>query len=208
MFTIALCALCASAAAQDTWFCDKPGTKLSYVKKDAKGAPEGVICEYTVKDKKVENGRTTIIYDIAIPGMPATNGCSVWTENGLFHSDAQAAIGQVGAGLKAEGNAPVVPVNPSIGDQLADCSIKIESLMLTTEYKKIKFTANGYITVPAGSFDCWCLEYDVVDTAMGLKAESHVQQWMAKGIGDVKVITTDKRGRVLSERQLTSVVNP
>jgi hypothetical protein len=208
MITIALCALCASAAAQETWFCEQPGSKLSYVKKDAKGAPEGTIYEYAIKDKKVEDGRVTITYDIAITGMPVTTGCSVWSDHGLFHSDAQAAIGQFGSDIKATGNAPVIPENPSIGDQIADCSIKIESLMLTTEYKKIKFTANGYVTVPAGSFDCWCLEYDVVDTAMGLKAESHVQQWMAKGIGEVKVTTTDKRGRVLSEKVLTKVAKP
>lgn len=203
--TIALLALCAGAAAQETWFCGDAGTTLSYVKKDAKGAAEGVGYDYVIKDKTVADGRTTITFDVVIPGQKGAPGCSVWSAGGFYHTDASAAIGQFGEGIVAKGNAPVIPEEPAIGMTLEDCSISIDALMLTSDYKKIKFTANEDVTVAAGVFRCWCLEYDVVDKVMGLKAENHVQQWIAKGIGEVKVVTKDKRGRVVSEKELVKI---
>lgn len=200
----ALLALCAGAAAQDTWFCGEPGTKLSYVKKEAKSGAETKY-DYIIKNKAVADGRTTISFDVVIPGQQGASGCSVWVENGEFHTDASASLGQFGEGISAKGNAPVLPENPVVGMNLKDCSISIDALMLTSEFKKVKFTANEDVTVPAGTFNCWCLEYDVIDTVMGLKARNHVQQWFAKGIGEVKVITKDTGGRVVSEKELVKI---
>lgn len=205
MISFALCAICAGAAAQETWFCGEAGTKLSYVKKDAKGAVEGAGYSYIIKDKKVADGRTTITFDVEIPGQKGAAGCSVWSADGLYHTDASAAMGQFGEGVEAKGNAPVLPENPQLGAALADCAISIDAMMITSEYKKIKFTANEDVTVAAGTFNCWCLEYDIVDKVMGLKADNHVQQWIAKGIGDVKVVTKDRRGRVVSEKELVKI---
>ncbi len=200
----ALLALCAGAAAQDTWFCGEPGTKLSYVKKEAKSGAETKY-DYIIKNKAVADGRSTISFDVVIPGQQGASGCSVWVENGEFHTDASASLGQFGEGISAKGNAPVLPENPVVGMNLKDCSISIDALMLTSEFKKVKFTANEDVTVPAGTFNCWCLGYDVIDTVMGLKARNHVQQWFAKGVGEVKVITKDTGGRVVSEKELVKI---
>ena len=202
--TIALFALCAGAAAQDTWFCGEPGTKLSYVKKEAKTGAESTY-DYVIKDKKVADGRTTISFDVVIPGQPVASGCSVWVENGEFHTDASASLGQFGEGITAKGNAPVLPEAPAVGQALADCSISIDALLLTSEFKKIKFVANEDVTVPAGTFNCWRLEYEVTDSAMGLKARNRVQQWFAKGVGEVKSVTKDMGGRVVSEKELVKI---
>ena len=40
---------------------------------------------------------------------------------------------------------------------------------------------------------------------MGLKAQNHTEQWIAKGVGDVKVVTKDKKGRVVSEKELVKL---
>lgn len=201
---IALLAMCAGAAAQDTWFCGEPGTKLSYVKKEAKrGAEFGY--DYIIKDKVVADGRTTISFDVVIPGQPSASRCSVWSENGMFHSDASASLGQFGEGLNAKGNSPVLPENPTVGAALPDCSISIDALMLTSEFKKVQFTKEEEITVPAGTFKCWCLEYDVTDTVMGLKARNHVKQWLAKGVGEVKTVTQEMGGRLVAEKVLKEI---
>ncbi len=200
---VALCAICASASAQDTWFCGNIGTKLSYSKTDAQGN-QGKF-DYIIKDKVVEGGRTTISFVVVIPGQQTTNVCSVWSEDGMYHADASATLGQFSEGINASGTAPVLPEAPVAGQALADCAINIDALMLSSEYKKVKFTREEEVTVPAGTFKCWCLEYDVTSKVMGLKAENHVQEWLAKGIGDVKVITTDKRGREVSKNELVSI---
>ena len=205
LFTFfALLAMCAGAAAQDTWFCGEAGTKLSYVKKEAKSGAESGYC-YIIKDKVVADGRTTISFDVVIPGQPVAGRCSVWSENGLFHSDASASLGQFGEGLTARGNSPVLPENPTAGAALQDCSISIDALMLTSEFKKVHFTKEEEISVPAGTFKCWCLEYDIIDTVMGLKARNHVKQWLAKGVGEVKTVTQDMGGRVVAEKVLKEI---
>ena len=203
--TFALLALCAGAAAQDTWFCGEPGTKLSYVKKEAKSGAESKY-DYNIKEIIVKDGRTTITFDVAIPGQAGSNGCQVWTENGVFHNDVSASLGQQGNGITAKGNTPLLPETPEVGMTLQDCTVVIDALMLTSEYSKVRFYENGDITVPAGTFHCWCLEYDIVDTVMGLKARNHVQQWYAKGVGEVKSVTKDMSGRVVSETSLAQIV--
>ena len=202
---VALSALCAGAFAQDTWFCGDAGTKLDYIRKDAKGVVEGGNYQYVIKDKTVKDGKTTITFDVVMPGMPTAADCKVWTDGNLYHTDVNASLGQFGEGMTAKGNAPLLPENPVIGASLGDCSISIDALMLTSEYTKVVFTKHEKITVAAGEFDCWCLEYDTTDKVMGLKAQNHTEQWIAKGIGDVKVITKDKKGRVVSEKELVKV---
>ena len=200
----ALFALCAGAAAQETWFCSEPGTTLSYSRTEVKSGATSTY-DYVIKDKTVEEDRTTIVFDVVVPGQPVASDCKVWVENGMFYNDVRAALGQFGNGVAAKGTSPVLPDAPYIGQTLKDCSIYIDDLMLASDYKKIKFTANKDITVPAGTFNCWCLEFDVVDSAMGLKARSHVQQWLAKGVGEVKSVTKDSNGRVLLEKSLMSI---
>lgn len=203
---VALCAICYCAFAQaPTWFCSVPGTKLNYEKKDAKGNSGTQSYQYLITGCKTEGGRTTITYDVYIAGSKASSDCCVWSENGLFHTDATASLGQYGSGMTAKGNAPLLPENPELGKDLGNCSVSIESLMLNCDYTNVRFTSHETVTVPAGTFDCWCLEYDSVATVMGLKAPGRTKQWVAKGIGDVKVVATDKRGRTVSTSELVSV---
>lgn len=202
--TISLFALCAGAYSQEMWFCDEPGKVLSYVKTDANSGAQSTY-EYVIKDKTVTDNRTTVIFDVVVPGQAVSSGCSVWAEDGWFYSDASASIGQIGNGSYAKGNSPVLPDAPYVGQVLKDCSISIETLMLTSEYRKIRFTSNSDVTVPAGTFNCWCLDYDVVDTAMGLKARSRVKQWFAKGVGEVKSETRDMNGRLISQKELVEI---
>lgn len=203
---VALCAACVCAFAQaPTWFCSQTGTKLTYEKKDAKGAASGPGFQYIITGCKSEGAKTVVSFDVVVPGLANTTGCSVWTEGGLFHTDAAASLGQFNGELAAEGNSPVLPENPVIGEELAECNVTISSLMLSCDYSKIKFTKQESITVPAGTFDCWCLEYDTTAKVMGLKAQNHTQQWIAKGIGDVKVVVSDKRGRVVSSQELVKI---
>lgn len=202
---VALCALCAGTYAQNTWFCGEAGTKLDYIRKDSKGVVEGGSYQYVIKDKAEAGGRTTITFDVVMPGGITAPGCQVWTEGGLFHTDINASLGQFGEGMTAKGNAPLLPENPEIGADLGNCSVSIDALMLTSEYTKVRFTRHEKISVAAGEFDCWCLEYDTTDKVMGLKAQNHTEQWIAKGVGDVKVVTKDKKGRVVSEKELVKL---
>ena len=115
-------------------------------------------------------------------------------------------MGQFNKDLEIKGSAPAIPENPVIGDKIADCAISIESLMANCSYSNIRFTKHEQISTLAGTFDCWCLEYDVRGTVAFINIDTKVEQWMAKGVGDVLVITKSKGGKVQNVKELINIV--
>ena len=195
--------LCAGAFAQQgTWFSDKPGARLSYTRT---GAAQTESYQYVVTDVARDGGKTTITFQTVIPGVDAPKDCQVWTEGGWFHMDVNSVMGQYGDPLGAKGNAPVIPEDPSVGQKLADCSVEIPGILTTANFSNVRISRRESVTVPAGTFDCWVLEY-ATDTKMAIvKSQSRTETWLAKGVGEVKSVTYDKKGKVLSTVELTSV---
>ena len=202
MIVAALCLACIGAAAQNTWFAKDAGTKLNYEQKDAAGKTQNSFT-YTVTSCTTEGGKTVISYDMLVPVLNKTISCNVWSEDGWFHSD---AAGSMGSDLKVTGNVPMMPENPSAGQKLEDCTVSIESLATKAEYTKVAVTKHEDVTTPAGTFDCWCLEYSTSTTMPFIKAVvNNTEQWMAKGVGVVKTVVKDKKGTVQSVTELVSI---
>lgn len=201
--------LCGSLAyAQKTWFCSDPGTVLSYVTTDAAGTQTNSF-QYIITDVKKDGKKTVISYDTVIPTVTAApTGCTVTYEDGLFYTDASASMGQMGASLQVSGNAPVLPDNPSVGMKLEDCQVSISSLATTVDYTDISFTRHEQITTPAGTFDAWCLEYKTNTKMAVMKVQNLNEQWFAKGIGVVKYVIMDKKGKVQSTQEIVSIEKP
>lgn len=202
-------AFSAFASAQ-TWFSTEPGTRISYIQKDAIGAPQNGSIQYAIKDVAREGASTVITYDVTVADKSgaavAHPGCVAKSDGKAFITDAGAIMGQFDKGLDIKGSAPAIPENPVIGEKIADSSISIESLMANASYSNIRFTKHEQITTLAGTFDCWCLEYDVRGTVAFINLDTRVEQWMAKGIGDVLVITKNKGGKVQNVKELVNIV--
>lgn len=196
-------ALCAGAFAQQgTWFCGKLGAKLSYTRT---GAAQTETYQYVVTGTTQSGDKTTITFQTLIPGVENPKDCQVWTEDGFYHMDINSVMGQYGDPLGATGNAPVIPENPVAGQKLADCSVEIPGILTTASFTKVRMSRQETVTVPAGTFDCWVLEY-ATDSKMAIvKSQSRTETWLAKGVGEVKSVTYDKKGKVLSTVELTAI---
>lgn len=193
------------AFAQKTWFCSEPGTVLSYVTSDAAGQQTNSF-QYIITDVKKDGNKTVISYDTVIPSVSAApTGCTVTTEDGWFYTDAGASMGQMGSSLQVSGNAPVLPENPTLGMKLDDCQVSIASLATTVDYTDISLTRHEEITTPAGTFDAWCLEYKTNTKMAIMKVVNQNEQWFAKGIGVVKYVIYDKKGKVQNSQELVSI---
>jgi len=210
LFAIAISLLCTiSAFAQKTWFCSDPGTKLYYVQKDAKGKPAGDGFHYVIKDVNTEDGKTTITFDAIVFGKDGVAqdpvGCKVWSADGYYHTDTRAALGQYGSAFSAKGHGPIMPENPTLGEELDESTITIEALATTANYTNVSFTKHESITTDAGTFDCWCLEYTVNAKVAIIKTESQTEMWVAKGVGVVREVTKDKKGKVTKIMELSRI---
>ncbi len=192
----------AYARSHGTWFCDKPGAKLHYVQKDADGKQTNEMF-YTIKDVKKEGSKTVIFYDMLIPALGGEPiDCSVRSEGGWFYADPRSVTGQVGRNMDIKGNTPIMPEKPSAGLKLQDCTVTIPSMSTTANYTGVQFTRNEQVTTPAGTFDCWCLEYTTVSKVAFIKSTTTNEQWFAKGVGVVKYVMKDKSGKVQSVQEL------
>ena len=210
LFAVVISLACVvTAFAQQTWFCSEPGKKLSYVQKDANGKVSGDGFTYQIKDVTTENGKTTITFDVIVFGKngPAEDpvGCKVWSADGYYHADARSAMGQYGSAFSVKGHGPIIPENPKIGEELEKSTITIEGLATTADYSNVRITKHENITTDAGTFDCWCVEYTVNAKVAIIKTETQTEMWIAKGVGVVREITKDKKGKVTRIVELSSI---
>ena len=107
-------------------------------------------------------------------------------------------MGQYGPGLSVRGHGPILPEDPKVGEDLGDCSITIEALGASGHYSNVRFTGQETVETPAGSFDCWVLEYDYVSQVnmiIKIKQVGTCKMWMKKGVGVVKNVLYDKKGK-------------
>ncbi len=198
-----------SASAQQTWFCSDPGTKLNYVYKDAKGKTTGDGFHYIIRDVTKDGGKTTITFDAIVFGKdgPAQDpvGCKVWSADGYYHTDVRSALGQYGSAFSAKGHGPIIPENPSVGEELDESTITMEALATTANYNNVRITKHEEITTDAGTFDCWCLEYTINAKVAIIKTETKTAMWLAKGVGVVRQVDMDKKGKVTKITELASI---
>ena len=195
----------AYAKKHGTWFCAEPGTVLYYETRDASGKQTNAF-QYKIKDVKTEGDKTVIFYDTLIPALSdEPTGCNVRSEGGWFYTDAAGAMGQTADKLSITGNAPILPESPALGAKLENCTLSIESLATTADYTNVRFTKHEEITTDAGTFDCWCLEFDTATKMAFIKAVTKTEQWMCKDVGVVKTVVKDKKGGIQSITELVKI---
>ena len=135
-------------------------------------------------------------------------GCDVWTEDGLFHTNAKAMMGQYGPAFSVTGHGPIIPEEPKIGEDLGDSKIVIEALGTTGTFHNVRFTGKEEIETPAGKFNCWVLEYDYtseVNFIMNIKQAGICKMWMKKGIGVVKNVLNGEDGNPTLVQELIGI---
>lgn len=109
----------------------------------------------------------------------------------------------------ANGNNPTFPNVLSIGQTLPEANINISvkgEINLETNVRIFdrKVIAMESVTVPAGTFNCAVITY-TEDTRILFDKVKTYKAWYAKGIGLVKSEEYDKKGKLETRSELTSI---
>jgi hypothetical protein len=134
--------------------------------------------------------------------------------NGEFSIDMQSMIdpksfeGFKDMELSFTGNDITYPSTLSAGQVLPDASMTMAAssggmtiMRMTINVTNRKVVGTESVTVPAGTFECYKITYDL-ETKLGFKVSSSAVQWMNKGAGSVKSETYDKKGKLLGSTVL------
>jgi hypothetical protein len=105
----------------------------------------------------------------------------------------------------------VYPAGLSAGQTLPDANITVSAstggvsiLNLTVIITNRKVVGTESVTVPAGTFECFKITYDV-ETKMMFKVNATVTEYVNMGVGNVKTETFDKKGKPAGTTQLVEL---
>jgi hypothetical protein len=129
-------------------------------------------------------------------------------ENGQFYIDMQSLVDPKsmeafkGMEVGVDSKDIIYPAGLSVGQALPDASITISAstsgvslLNLVMNITNRKVIGTESVTVPAGTFECFKISYDV-ETKMMFKVFATVTEYVNMGVGNVKTETFDKKGNL------------
>lgn len=103
----------------------------------------------------------------------------------------------------------ILPNNLNVGDNLPDADMQMSidmsgiTMNINAAMTDRKVVSREDLTTPAGTFDCYVIEYTSI-VKMGIKKTSTVKQWIAKGVGMVKMEDYNKKGKITYRNLLTA----
>jgi hypothetical protein len=198
----------------------KTGTSIEYIHNNAKGKMES-ISKMTVSDVSTTDGIVTLKTDNVFyddkeketykfqQTYYCQDGNITFDMSNMFdpktmegYKDMQVSMTSdkldlpnslsVGQTLK-EGNATMVISNQ--GMKLMTMSVHVFNR---------KVDSQETITVPAGTYNCYKITYDVESKVM-FKIQGKAAEWYAKGVGMVKQETYDSKGKITGSTLLKSI---
>ena len=129
-------------------------------------------------------------------------------KDGLMYFDMKEMFGAMEGidGVQASGTARKIPSNLTVGQTIEDSktAVKIGFINCLITMTEGKCLAIENVTVEAGTFRCHKVSQKINSTVMGIKSESTVITWYAKGVGAVKTENYDKNGKLQSVQELKS----
>lgn len=116
-----------------------------------------------------------------------------------------------GMELEVEGEPLKVPNTLTVGQDLpsGDCTVKASSggtpiMTLTMQLDNRRVTGKESVTTEAGTFDCFVIEQDI-EAKMLFKQQYTTREYLAKDVGPVRIESYNKKGDLVSRRDLTSL---
>lgn len=194
----------ASAQAQTPFFLNKQGAVAEYAVK----TPDGSVMSYarsTVTGIDAVDARNyTVSYTVeAFDGnhSPMTAPMPMTT----VIRDGVVEMAPNMMGMEIEGTVPSYPADLSVGREFEyEFLIKMMGMEVSTAAKE-KVSARESLTTPAGTFDCFKIESDMVVTTMGQTQNMKTVAWISAGVGNVKTETRDGAGNLQMTQELVSL---
>lgn len=122
-------------------------------------------------------------------------------------SDSQ--IEELSNAIRVKGDLSLeLPATPDPAAKVANKSLKMSlgPQTFSTSLWNIKYEGFEDVEVPAGKFEnCMKVSFELKQTSPEATEKKYCTAWFAKGIGIVKSIDADKKGKVLGEEVLKSI---
>ncbi len=205
---LTLMAVCLAALAwgqeKEPFCCVTQGAELKYVTTDAKGNETGTsvtkINSVSGADGNYQISQTITLYMNGTQFMKPMEITST-----IKDGNASVALGG-GMAVEMSSAVPLIPARLAVGLEL-DCGeivATVAGIKTTQIIESHKVVAREELTTPAGTFDCYVVEQVYTAKMAFIKAKGSQKVWYARGVGNVKTETYDKRGKLSSAQILTS----
>lgn len=222
LFVVILTAvLITNVKAQDcSYYTLSEGMVTAYQNLDAKGK---MISTTRSTCLNVSQAGDAVIYKIKSEYADAKNSnqstkeLEMKCEAGVFTVDMQNFVDPKsmeafkGMEVSVDSKNMVYPSGLAAGQTLPDASITISAatggvnlLNLTVNISNRQVIGTESITVPAGTFECYKITYDI-ETKMMFKVSATVAEYVSMGVGNVKTETFDKKGKLTGSTVLVEL---
>ena len=221
--TVMVIVAAVGAFAGDVFFPTKKGTVLVTASLDAKGKVESY-GRTTVKDVKGAGDNLTIVCQIEAldkKRQPDKNGTvieyTMQVIDGAVVADINSMLklpATAGGGITISGDTLRIPAKIKPGDKFKDANMAITmdlgAMKMTTEVAVTNFKclAVESVTVPAGTFDAYKMTQTVTTTnrMVNVSQTMTIVSWNVLGVGAVKTVLTDEKGKVQSTSELQEII--
>ena len=211
-----------TAEAQDIFFPSQVGIVLEYKTYDKKEKETGMI-RYTITHIERDGENMDITYLIESEDAKEKpvfkeeltinkKGDKLYVDmSKLFSKVIREKAGDKADKVEITGSDMETPSHLKVGDILPDSNVAISlkkgfiNIKMSNNVTDRKVEAMESITVKAGTFDAYKLSSKVNTNAMGMKTSSTKAEWIVKGIGMVKSVEYDKKGKLNSYTELISI---
>lgn len=201
-------------SAQEPFFLQKEGVKLTYADKDKKGKINSYT-ETTATKVTGDADNCTVTYSMMVMDnkknpvlkQPMTQTFEV--KNGTVTYDPKSLVGQIMEGMQVTvtGTPFQLPSNVKVGDTFGDYTITLNlaGIKTNTEVTGVKAVAEETLDVNGTSIDCVVIENTTVSKVIGIKQTAIQKIWYGHGIGPVKTNMYNKKGKLMTSQELVSI---
>lgn len=195
----------AQVNAQTPYCCVTKGAVLTYTDYDAKGKESGTTTNVYKEVKVISD----MDYDVAMETTVNAGGnvTTLATTMEVRNGNAMISVGQGDIDLTAtDPELMRIPNKLAVGYKLplGEMIVDLGGFRVKSTITENEVIDREEITTPAGSFKCYVVKQTSEGRVMGIKSETTIKTWYARGIGVVKQETYSK-GELFGSSMLTSL---
>lgn len=200
-----MCLSTLSMFAQTPYCCVTKGTVLNYTDYDAKGKETGTT-KQTFKEVTMLSDQN---YDIAMETTVNAGGNVVTMETSMEVRNGSAMISMGSGSIDVTATDPEllrIPNKLAVGYKLplGEMYVNLGGMRVKSTITENEVVDREEITTPAGTFKCYVIQQTSSGRVLGMKSETTIKNWYARGIGMVKTESYSK-GKLVSSSVLTSI---
>ena len=191
--------------AQAPYCCVTKGAVLTYTDYDGKGKETGTT-EEVIKEVKIIN---SLDYDVSMDVTVNAAGTETKVETSMQVRDGSAMVSMGQGEIDITATDPElmrIPNKLAVGYQLplGEMYVNLGGFRVKSTITENEVVDREEITTPAGTFKCYVVKQTSSGRVMGIKSETTLKTWYARGVGKVKPETYSK-GQLISTSVLTSM---